>query len=450
MKKLMKKFKHTLCPAVLILACKVGLATLLSSCGGDDSDSSNDNPDVGFGWVKISLHHPHNSSNSGGPYAHLEGTAFVSKGYTRHRCAGLCCFICRYDNSYPGVDVSWTNNATYSSASADSKYGNMTHWDHTWSAEIPLTLGKNDIDIRAFDPAGNLGNASVVVEYLPPAPWQLLIDSADNQITIDWENVWGADSYNIYWSTDPGVTKHNGIMLTYVDNPFIHSDIINGVSYYYVLTSNYADHESADSTEVSAIPGAPLLPTEVAANASDIGIIISWDDVPLATSYNLYWSNEPEVTTSGAPIEGVSSPYTHTDLIGLSYYYVVTAVNSFGESKKSPEVTAFPNLPPFTPTGMTIKNRNQRIEVSWNQVDGANLYRLYRCDANVTSSSSPQAGACRTDYWSAAYWRNIYSGGSVSYSDWRISPKQAYRYRVLAENDFGRSEYSEEKGVVSR
>ncbi|MBI3585179.1 MAG: hypothetical protein HY096_14680 [Nitrospinae bacterium] len=69
---------------------------------------------------------------------------------------------------------------------------------------------------------------------------------------------------------------------------------------------------------------------------------ISWNSVSGATSYNIYWSTTSGVTTSnGTKITNATSPYTHTGLTsGTTYYYVVTAVNSSGESSVSSQVSA--------------------------------------------------------------------------------------------------------------
>jgi hypothetical protein len=69
---------------------------------------------------------------------------------------------------------------------------------------------------------------------------------------------------------------------------------------------------------------------------------ISWNSVSGATSYNIYWSTTSGVTTSnGTKITNAASPYTHTGLTsGATYYYVVTAVNSYGESSVSSQVSA--------------------------------------------------------------------------------------------------------------
>jgi lysophospholipase L1-like esterase len=68
-------------------------------------------------------------------------------------------------------------------------------------------------------------------------------------------------------------------------------------------------------------------------------LTLSWDDVPNATSYNIYWSNKAGVTKkNGTKISNIRNPHKIKGLKkGRKYYFVVTAVNASGESKESEE-----------------------------------------------------------------------------------------------------------------
>lgn len=68
-------------------------------------------------------------------------------------------------------------------------------------------------------------------------------------------------------------------------------------------------------------------------------VTLAWDNVPNATSYNIYWSDKPGVTRqNGTKISNVSNPCKLRGLKkGGTYYFVVTAVNASGESKESDE-----------------------------------------------------------------------------------------------------------------
>lgn len=441
---------------VISISLTVLLSILLSACGGgNDSSNADDNSNVGSGWLKISTDETTIFHSDNRPYAKMSGTAFVSSSYTTHHCVGLCCLVCDYDNSYPGVDISWTNNSnnTYYEGVADSRYGTLTDWRHLWSATIPLSVGANSIDFTAYDPAGNIGYDSITIDYFPPAPESIFTHSESNQITLEWESIWGADSYNIYWSTEPGVTKLDGIMITNVVSPYIHSELVNGVTYYYVITSVFANSESTVSKEVSAVAGVPAPPTEVTATVEDIEIVILWTDTSTATSYNLYWSNEPDVTvTTGTQIANILKPFVHMDLIGIPYYYIVTGVNSYGEGPASPEVTAMPQLPPPTPTGIEATQFYETsIQVRWNSVQGVptySSYKLERCSVRTISSDPPEADMCSAIWPDYSYWEEVYTGTETSYRDWNVTYGQAYRYRVTAVNAFGESGTSKEAVLV--
>lgn len=86
-----------------------------------------------------------------------------------------------------------------------------------------------------------------------------------------------------------------------------------------------------------------VAPTGLTAKAGDQQVNLSWNEVPQADKYNIYFSTAPGGPYEQAASGVVGSSYTHSELTaGLTYYYVVTAVNSGGESFRSSEVSATP------------------------------------------------------------------------------------------------------------
>lgn len=74
-------------------------------------------------------------------------------------------------------------------------------------------------------------------------------------VTLYWSGVYPASSYNLYWSTTPGVSKANGNKVAGVVSPYNHTQLSNGTTYYYVVTAiDGAGAESAESSQVSARP----------------------------------------------------------------------------------------------------------------------------------------------------------------------------------------------------
>lgn len=95
-------------------------------------------------------------------------------------------------------------------------------------------------------------------------------------------------------------------------------------------------------TTTTPTPTAPAAPTGVTATGGTNQMTVSWSAVSGATSYNIYYSTTTGVTTAtGTKIANATSPYVQTGLTaGTTYYYIVTAVNSTGESTASTQASA--------------------------------------------------------------------------------------------------------------
>ncbi|MFA9560474.1 right-handed parallel beta-helix repeat-containing protein [Evansella sp. AB-rgal1] len=103
---------------------------------------------------------------------------------------------------------------------------------------------------------------------------------------------------------------------------------------------NIVRPSDADPTE----PAPPSVPSGLVALAEDGKVTLSWNAVSSAHSYNVKRS-----TSSGGSYSVVATvsntSYTNTSLTnGTTYYYVVSAVNSNGESNNSTQVSATPQV----------------------------------------------------------------------------------------------------------
>jgi fibronectin type 3 domain-containing protein len=92
-----------------------------------------------------------------------------------------------------------------------------------------------------------------------PKPEKSRPANADNQetqdVTLAWDNVPNAASYNIYWSDKPGVTRQNGTKIADVQNPYKMKGLKKGKKYYFVVTAVNASGESQASAEFSFTVG---------------------------------------------------------------------------------------------------------------------------------------------------------------------------------------------------
>ena len=183
--------------------------------------------------------------------------------------------------------------------------------------------------------------------------------------TLMWNEIPGAISYNVYVSKSPGITKLNNFKIRNVTNPFKVEQLDDGNTYYFVITVVNESGESKESKELSYTAVAnkiglvnfkDLFDVEDPFDFKDLfdksvqdqksntsaeqaNVTLSWDKVPNATSYNIYWNDSPGVTKhNGEKISYVNSPYTINGLKrGVTYYFVITAVNAFKESDESEE-----------------------------------------------------------------------------------------------------------------
>ncbi len=176
-----------------------------------------------------------------------------------------------------------------------------------------------------------------------PVPVGVAAVGGDAVVTLTWTASTGATSYNVKRATTSGGPY---VKLATVTMPtFTDSSVANGTAYFYVVSALNAAGESANSAEVSATPKAapPAAPANLTAVAGNAEVSLTWSASGGATSYHV-----KRATTSGGPYTQLGTPtsasYTDTQVTnGVTYYYVVSALNSAGESANSAQVSATPN-----------------------------------------------------------------------------------------------------------
>ncbi len=112
---------------------------------------------------------------------------------------------------------------------------------------------------------------------------------------------------------------------------------------------------------------APSAPTNFTATGTNLLIKLNWNAVSGAATYNL-----KRGTANGGPYPTVFSGLTMTNYAdaavtnGVTYYYVVTATNSSGESPNSLQASAAP-LPSSVPTNIVAQVSSGQLQLSWPQ-----------------------------------------------------------------------------------
>jgi fibronectin type 3 domain-containing protein len=252
---------------------------------------------------------------------------------------------------------------------------------------------------------------------------------------LAWTASANATSYNVKRGTTSGGPY------TTISSPtaasFTDSSLANGTPYFYVVSAVNAAGQSVNSSEVSAKPTAPsqapAAPSGLLASAANAQVSLTWSASATATRYNV-----KRGTTTGGPYTTVSSPtatnFTDTGLTnGTTYFYVVTAVNSTGESANSVQASATPVAPtqaPAAPTGLTATAGNAQVSLTWIASSGATSYNVKR----GTTSGGP--------------YTQVSSVTVPSFLDTGLTNGTTYFYVVSAVNSIGESPNSAQTSVT--
>ncbi|MDR3458277.1 MAG: hypothetical protein P4N60_12580 [Verrucomicrobiae bacterium] len=145
-----------------------------------------------------------------------------------------------------------------------------------------------------------------------------------------------------YFTTNNGATNFGPP----IDNAFV-----SGGGIRQDFTLGYLSWDSVNQVVWHVVNNLPPAPSSVAAVPGNAQIALQWNAVPTATSYKVYTA----INTNGAYALNttVVGPPNYTDAPlgnGTTYYYEISAVNSYGEGPVSAPVNATPqsvtgNLP---------------------------------------------------------------------------------------------------------
>lgn len=225
-------------------------------------------------------------------------------------------------------------------------------------------------------------------------PGNVATVSGAGKVTVKWNEVTGATSYNIYFSDKKGVDPKTAAKIGGVKGAvYEHAGLKNGVTYFYVVSAVNAKGESPPSGEVGGMArgAAPAQTAGVAASVAGEGVVnVKWEPVPTATSYRVYFADKPGMAAKTGMKETVSiNSFTHTGLkSGGYYYYVVAALNDSGEGPVSPESGVLMKVPlPGQPANMTVAVYPDKITVKWDMVVGAQSYNVYLSNTETFNKS---------------------------------------------------------------
>ncbi|MBX7059286.1 MAG: hypothetical protein K1X75_14570 [Leptospirales bacterium] len=276
----------------------------------------------------------------------------------------------------------------------------------------------------------------------PPAGFTASKGSFTDRVELRWSAVQGATVYVLFRA--PSTSPDNFQQLGYAQElSYADTSVQPGVAYRYGIVAaasneNYSDPERSPVAEGYAASrpadtnARPARVVGLEGEASGAAVRLQWTATAGAQRYQIA---RRDSRNNSYRLIGQSSQATHTDraaVVDAENAYIVRAVNGAGAGPWSSATSvrvAGQNTPPSAPQGVEASNGiySDHIDVTWQAVNGAQSYYIYRYDYDAQSWSSPQqvrANRFRDDS------EAIQSGG------W-------YAYTVAAANGAGASDYAE-------
>lgn len=307
----------------------------------------------------------------------------------------------------------------------------------SWYDDIHMfnTEGDYTYKIRAYKTVGGetmyseYSDENSVMYSNPDVKW-IYVDPIKsinyNILQLSWVEVEYASGYEIYRSTSTGgeyskiATIKKGSTTSYNDN----FDIETGTTYYYKIKAFYESETITYGAASDVISGkTTLLATSVTLASADYNAVdISWKAVDGAQGYVISCSagtsgsyNTIEIITSGN-----TTSFKNTGLTaGTAYYYrirayrTVNGVKVYSSYSEGQSVKPIPKQPTVSASSVSYNG----IKLTWNKINGANGYVIYRA-----TSSNGTFTAIKT----------ITSGAIISYTNTGVGSGTTYYYKIRA------------------
>jgi len=237
-------------------------------------------------------------------------------------------------------------------------------------------------------------------------PSGVVDEATDQSITLRWNAVTGASSYQI---------EANGAVFSASTNEYTHTGLTPETTHTYRIRAMGAgDSAWSKPFTLSTLPTPPGTPTHLNAIASKNSVTLVWDAIPDATGY--------DVELDGRVVVDNFDATTYTDIELKPYerhLYRVRARNDAIEGAWSP-VVVLHTLPdkPGIPTNIAVTSASSIVTLTWNQELAATGYEI-EIDGTVVDV-----------------------GSKTEYKHRRLITGSEHKYRIRTRNSAGVGEWS--------
>ena len=245
-----------------------------------------------------------------------------------------------------GITSGGFNPTTITGAGASTLTMNTTTSTVPWALSLTIT--------GTSGTRRHTASSTLLVDLAAPNSPAAI--AGDTQVSLSWGASVEASSYHVKRATIAGGPYETTACLAATATNFTDTGLIDGTTYYYVVSAAYAGNpnsggESVNSNEVSATPQAaqspPAAPTALIAKATKLNALdLQWvQSVTPGITNNKIYQRLMNGGTYSSPMATISPAtlYRNTNLVSRNgYCFVVTAINAAGESARSNEACASP------------------------------------------------------------------------------------------------------------
>ncbi|MCK4662304.1 MAG: hypothetical protein KAT68_05525 [Bacteroidales bacterium] len=248
-------------------------------------------------------------------------------------------------------------------------------------------------------------------------------DDDPDKIIISWGSVTNATHYQLYRNTSN--SSRGAVVKSWTSGTsYNDTHVTSGTTYWYTTVAavnSNGKNPSADSDPVSGKRLDIVSPLITVSNCGYLNKInLSWNSFTGATHYQVIRNTENNEVGSKV-VQDWSTGNTFADNLAnpntTYYYWVIAASGSSGQNNSGMGTSVYGVARLCVPAGVSATNNlYNKVEISWNSVNDANYYWVYRNTTNSSSGSTNIASAIAIN----------------SFTDVTAPPNQTFYYFVKA------------------
>ncbi len=289
------------------------------------------------------------------------------------------------DNISDGVSVSWEKSPEAAGYKVYRRLPEQRHpveiaeitgVDNTSYVDKTARSGeKYEYSVRAYNGIflSRLSDRKEIVRL--SQPFIKSVSSGESCIEINWKKSAGAQGYYIYRKNAKGIEFLSDIK---GDNNCLYEDkdVVEGKVYTYTVTAYKDDYRSFHEFK-SSLPYVAS-PEIISAENAEKTVTVKWSKEKTADNFVVYRKvNDEPNWVKLKTLSGKKNAFTDSRVkSGNTYNYTVRAIskNIYSGYNKNGVSTQFLNIP----EKFKVKNYNDGVSLSWNAVEGAQSYNVYR------------------------------------------------------------------------